>query len=75
MTHDADDMIADANCPARRRFNDTAERLVAQDQALLTRWSLTIKSGDDLAVGAAYTQRDGAHQQSAFGRRRLRHLV
>jgi hypothetical protein len=48
---------------------------VTQDQALLTRWRLTIKSGNDLAVGAAYTERDGAHQQSAFGRGRLRYLV
>jgi hypothetical protein len=75
MSHDADDHVADAEAAVRGRIHDTAERFVAEHQPLVAGASFTVSTVDQLAVGPAHADREGAHQDRALLARRLFHLA
>ena len=62
VPHDADDEIALREAAALRRFFDAAERFVADDQPLMAGGRGAVFGGDDLPVGAAHAESNGAHE-------------
>ena len=72
--HDADHQVAVFDAAAGRRFLDTAERFMTDDQALLPRRRPAVMAGDDLAVGATNAERQRAHQHYAIALRRRRYI-
>src|SRR5262245_42111649 len=54
---------------------DSAERLVAEDAAVMAGRRLAVVAGEDLAVGAADDKRQRAHEDRPVRRRGLRHVL
>ena len=69
--YDADDMIAGVHAATGGRLLHAAEQFMADHQPALARRSPAIRAGDDLAVRAANTERERAHQHCAVRRRRV----
>jgi hypothetical protein len=62
----AHDQVTLGEVAARRGDPHPAERLVAEDQALLPRWRPAVLSPGDLPVGTAHAERDAVDQQLAL---------
>src|SRR5712691_9153306 len=73
--HHADHKVAGGKSAAARRLQDAAERLMAEHEARVAGRRLPVKSGDDLAIGAAHAKRESFGQNRAIAQRRFRHLV
>ena len=61
--------------PLRGRLLDAAERLVAEHETVIAGRRRAVFAGDDLSVGAAYSNRDRVDEQVAqpgFGLRHVR---
>src|SRR5689334_25265239 len=70
MTHDADDDVPGIQAHVIRRLLDNTEGLVSDDEALVSGRRTAIVAGDDLAIGSADAERNGANEnRSAVGGR------
>jgi len=61
-SYDAGDKIANVHAGVRRRLPHRAKRFMADHQAHFARRRPTEMPADNFAVGAAYTDRQRAHQ-------------
>ena len=75
MAHDADDVIAGLEIGLLRRLNARGRATRGRGSTVVTVRRLAVFARDDLAIGAAYAERERLHQQRAVRRRRLRHIV
>src|SRR5689334_12095168 len=62
MTNDADDDVPGMQTHVVRRLLDDTERLMADDESLMPGRRRAIIAGNDLAIGSANTERNGAHE-------------
>ena len=72
---DADDEVAGREAARARRALDAPQRLVPQDQPRLAGRRGAVLAGNDLAVGAANTERHRAHEHAAIRHTRLGHIL
>ena len=71
---DADDQVTRGESTVWRRLEDTADRLVPEDEALLAGRRLAVRRGNDLHVGAADAHTHDLDEQVAVGSARLREV-
>src|SRR6185437_5214957 len=70
VPHDPNDEIARRESRTLGCLLDAPQRFVADDQPLVAGWSGAVLGSDDLAIGAAYAETDGAHEHGAAVRSR-----
>jgi len=75
VAHDADHVIAGHKVGFVGCRDHPAERLMAEDQAIVTVGRRAEFARDDLAIGAAHAERQRLHQHGAVRGRRLRDVV
>lgn len=71
MPHDADQMVAGCEAGILRRVAHAAERLVAEDQALVALGRFAVMTRNDLVIGAADAERNCLDQNRAVVVRRF----
>src|SRR5689334_18247911 len=75
MPNDADHDVAGKELRVSWRFFDDAQRLVSNDQALVTWRGGTVFAGDDLTIGSTDAERDCPYQhRSTLGGRYAKFL-
>src|SRR4029450_10456618 len=72
-THDADDEIAGREAAPLGRCLDRPQRFMAENEALLPRRSKAIATVENFAIGPAYPECQGAHQDGSVRLGRFGH--